>query len=79
MCKNNISDSPIYCQHANESPQKMICDCEENCYCKIHGNCSFALLGNGFKLDKSYHKDIFDRYLSSCISFSSEIEKMIKG
>jgi hypothetical protein len=31
------SDSSLYCNHANESG--INCDCDESCYCRVHGNC----------------------------------------
>tara|TARA_Y100000310_G_C20677545_1_gene813964 strand:+ start:282 stop:764 length:483 start_codon:yes stop_codon:yes gene_type:complete len=31
------SNSPIGCNHANESPA--VCPCDINCYCRVHGNC----------------------------------------
>jgi hypothetical protein len=33
----NHSASPIYCEHANESPAA--CPCPADCYCRVHGNC----------------------------------------
>lgn len=30
--KNDISSSPMFCEHANENPN--ICKCPPNCYCK---------------------------------------------
>jgi len=32
-----ISNSPIYCGHANECP--MNCTCDRECYCYVYGNC----------------------------------------
>ena len=32
------STSAIMCNHANECPAE--CDCNENCYCRVHGTCS---------------------------------------
>tara|TARA_Y100000034_G_C6857325_1_gene389794 strand:- start:516 stop:800 length:285 start_codon:yes stop_codon:yes gene_type:complete len=31
------SRSPLYCNHANESPAT--CPCSNDCYCKVEGNC----------------------------------------
>jgi len=32
------SSSPIYCEHANESPS-CPCGCGPFCYCRVHGGC----------------------------------------
>jgi 5'(3')-deoxyribonucleotidase len=37
QARPDISDSAVYCGHANEVPH--VCPCPSDCYCRIHGGC----------------------------------------
>ena len=77
--KNDISSSPIFCEHANEMP--VCCPCSPDCYCKQHscrsGQIPYMPLADD--PNEMYEEAIIQmRNWLSCIYSPSKLDRAFK-